>query len=92
MDDVLGERLHYNEEHSWGLLPSNQTQQIGLAKIADSVRELGFRKEIELQDIHAYEVETVPVIRTHTGTFVRLSVSVQGPVAGITAGMGSLKS
>lgn len=76
VDDVEGDRFHMDNEHLWGHLPPHKGQ-IGLAKIAESVRDLGLQHEIQLKDVYNHEPELVPVLRSHTGTFVRSMVSLQ---------------
>lgn len=92
MDEIEGDRYHQDVESLWGRLPPH-SGKIGLAKIADSVRELNFKHEIELEEVRDYEIELVPVLRTNHGAFIRATVAAgksDDAVEAITAGMGSL--
>ena len=74
------ERYHVYDDWQWGFLDYDSETQFSVAKIADSIQQLGWRKTFTFDIWSDHEVELVPVIKSTRNTLVRKRVDRTTPV------------
>jgi len=84
-EDISGDRYHVDDSLDWGWLPNHEGEddptddQFSVAKIADSLADLGPEYELKLEHMLRHEPEIVHAVRAEDGKLLRRTIDRKNP-------------